>query len=98
MSQKNSTSLHHFKPLTKEAVRLAASQLMERFGSTTTLEVKNVLRASEYIAFQDDISGCMDELAEEEFWYFDCNGTFRTYRKTFPISENERMVLVIYPN
>ena len=98
MVQQNAVSLRNFKPLTKEAVRLVAHQLMTYFGSTTTLDVKNALRSADYIAYQADISACMDELAEEELWYFDCNGTYRTYRQTFPFGENERMVLLVCPN
>ena len=90
-------NLEELKPLTKEAVRLVSNTLMNHFGSTTTLEVKNALRASDYIAIQADISEMMNELCEEEDWYYDCNGTFRTYRKTYPFGDG-RMVLLVNPN
>lgn len=76
MLQKN-----YLSPLTKSAVRSAAIRLMERNYSATTLEVKQLLRTKNFWAIQSTISRWMDELAEEEDWYFASYKHQRTYFK-----------------
>jgi hypothetical protein len=68
-------------PLTKQAVKDAAEQLMNQNGQTTTLEVKTALRSQGYFAKQEAVSVLMDELCQELSWEFVYNGTFRVYRK-----------------
>jgi len=72
---------NHLKPLTKEAVRLAARYLMERNYATTAIEVKNLLRTQNYWAIHPTISDFLDKLAEEENWYFITNNYHRNYFK-----------------
>jgi hypothetical protein len=68
-------------PLTKQAVRDAAEQLITQNGQTTTLEVKTALRNLGYFARQSEVSVLMDELCQELSWEFMQNGAFRIYRK-----------------
>lgn len=72
---------NHLKPLTKEAVRTAARRLMERNYTTTAIEVKNLLRTQNYWAIHPTISEFLEELAEEENWYFISNNYQRNYFK-----------------
>lgn len=61
------------------AVLEAALLLMLENGTTTTLEVKQVLRAHGYWAIQADVSVLMQQLAIIHGWdYFD-TGRFRLY-------------------
>lgn len=64
----------------KMAVKQAAEHLMLSNGGTTTLEVKNLLRAQGYEAYQADVSIWMDRLCYELDWVYSCNGRFRSYR------------------
>ena len=68
------------KTLTKEAVKGAAENLIETFGSTTTLDVKNKLRQTGFQAFQNEVSTLMDAVTAEERWQFNHNGRYRVYR------------------
>ena len=72
---------NHLKSLNKEAVRTAAIRLMEQNYTTTTLEVKQLLRSQNYWAIQATISRWMDELAEEEDWYYETYNNYRNYFK-----------------
>jgi len=72
---------NHLKTLDKNAVRVAAIQLMERNYTTTTLEVKQLLRSQNYWAIQGTISRWMDELAQEEDWHFEHINHHRNYFK-----------------
>ncbi len=67
------------KNLTKVAVMVAAIDLMKDNEITTTLEVKEALRAEGYFAKQSEVSKLMFEIAGEEGWEIDENGTYRTY-------------------
>lgn len=67
------------KVLNNETVRIVAVELMEQNGTTSTLNVKKVLRAMGFWAIQTDISARMKEICEQEEWHFTCNGTYRTY-------------------
>jgi hypothetical protein len=67
------------KTLNKEIVKKVAENLLIANGKTTTLEVKNKLRARNYFALQIDISILLDHISEEEGWYYDYNGVYRTY-------------------
>lgn len=68
------------KNLTKDAVKEAAEHLMEAFGTTTTLDVKNRLRQLSFQAFQAEVSNFMETLTNEEQWRFNHNGRYRVYR------------------
>lgn len=68
------------KTLTKEAVKGAAENLIETFGTTTTLDVKNKLRQTGFQAFQNEVSTLMDTVTAEERWQFNHNGRYRVYR------------------
>ena len=68
------------KNLTKDAVKEAAEHLIEAFGTTTTLDVKNRLRQVGFQAFQAEVSDFMDILTSEEQWRFNHNGRYRVYR------------------
>lgn len=62
------------------AVKQVAEHLMLTNLETTTLEVKKVLRAAGFIAFQGDVSHIMDVLSKRsDNWRYICNGEFRTY-------------------
>ena len=56
------------KPVNKKNVKTIASYLMNKYGSTTAIDVKNRLRNIGYKAFQADISAWMEELSQEENW------------------------------
>jgi hypothetical protein len=67
------------KSLTKQDVKDAAVKLMEEHDSTTTLDVKNALRAEGFWATQNQVSEIMDEIYSEENWdYANPNG-YREY-------------------
>jgi len=68
------------KNLTKNAVKEAAEHLIEAFGTTTTLDVKNRLRQQGFQALQAEVSNLMDTLTDEEQWRFNHNGRYRVYR------------------
>ena len=72
---------NHLKTLDKNTVRTAAIQLMERNYTTTTLEVKQLLRSQNYWAIQGTISRWMDELTQEEDWYYEHINHHRNYFK-----------------
>lgn len=67
------------KKLSKEAVCEIAEMLISKHGSTTTLDVKNHLRTRGYEAFQNEVSGFMQSLANEESWNFNNNGRYKIY-------------------
>lgn len=72
---------NHLKPLNKNAVRTAALRLMERNYTTTMMEVRRLLRAQNYWAVECSINKWLEELAEEEGWYFVNNNYERNYFK-----------------
>ncbi len=67
--------------ITKQDVLAVAADLINQNGSTTTLEVKSVLRKNGFTARQTEVSNFMDELAkiDDEFAIVSDNGTYRTY-------------------
>ncbi len=67
------------KTLNKKIVKKVAEKLLINNGKTTTLEVKNKLRARNYFALQADISQFLAHISEEEGWSYDDNGVYRTY-------------------
>lgn len=71
----------YFMNITKQDVLAVAADLINQNGSTTTLEVKNVLRAANKKAFQTEVSAFMDELAnvDNEIAVLSDNGIYRTY-------------------
>jgi predicted DNA-binding WGR domain protein len=72
--------LTEMKALDKAAVLAAAEELMSKFGTTTTLDVKNRLRNNGFMASQAEVSQWMDVLAREENWAFAQQNNFRVYR------------------
>jgi hypothetical protein len=81
----NPSSIVLYKKLTTRAVRHAAELLMRQNGSTSTLEVKMLLRTQLYMAFQNDVSSKMTSLATQCGWNHTFNGTFNEYR-LFPLT------------
>jgi len=67
------------KLLTWEAVRAEAARQLYAHGSTTTLDVKEALRADGYWATQTDVSYLLANLAQFEGWAWRYNGHHRTY-------------------
>jgi hypothetical protein len=68
------------KTLTKVAVLVMAVDLMKDNNSTTTLDVKNALRAEGYFAKQQDVSDFMYKIAQEEKWNInESNGIYRVF-------------------
>jgi len=67
--------------ITKQDVLAVAADLINKNGSTTTLEVKNALRAANKKAFQTEVSAFMDEITnvDKEFVILGDNGIYRTY-------------------
>lgn len=63
----------------KIEIKLTAERLMSASGQTTTLHVKNHLRNRGFLAFQNEISAIMTQLAEEHNWSHFHNGQFRIY-------------------
>lgn len=67
------------KNLTKSDVFDVATDLIEENGSTTTLDVKNELRARGFFAKQADVSEHMLAIADSENWNFTYTGVHRQY-------------------
>jgi len=67
------------KNLSKEAVKQTAEELINDDGCTTVLDVKIALRAEGYFAKQGEVSALLFEIANEEGWVIEENGTYRTY-------------------
>lgn len=63
----------------KIEIKLTAERLMNSSGQTTTLQVKNQLRNRNFLAFQNEISEIMEQLANENNWHHVHNGQFRIY-------------------
>jgi len=57
-------------------------------GKTTTLDVKNHLRNRGFLAFQNEISALMEQLAHEDNWKCVHNGRFRIY--SLPVQQSTR--------
>lgn len=70
---------NQFKALNNETVRVVALELMEQNDTTTTLEVKNILRSMGFWAIQSDIAARMNEICVQERWRYTYNGKYRTY-------------------
>jgi hypothetical protein len=70
-------------------VLAVASQLLQQSGTTTTLDVKNLLRDGGFRAFQVDVSLAMDRLAIQENWNWTFNGTFRVFEQPIGLSDDE---------
>ena len=68
------------KSLTKEAVKETAEGLMKKNGSTTTLDVKNTLRANDYWCVQSEVSSMLQTVSAEEGWdYSNPSGQYNEY-------------------
>lgn len=65
--------------ISSTAVKLAALLLIEINESTTTLDVKNLLRDNNVHATQDQVSDLMEQAANELPLDFTTNGVYRTY-------------------
>lgn len=68
-----------YTPISSTAVKLAALLLIEINESTTTLDVKNLLRDQNVQANQDQVSALMEQAADELPLEFTTNGVYRTY-------------------
>ena len=58
-----------FQPLDQESVRIVAVELMEKNVTTTSSDVKEVLRAMGYWALSVEVENCMRDLCEREGWF-----------------------------
>ncbi|WP_338762542.1 hypothetical protein WAF17_17815 [Bernardetia sp. ABR2-2B] len=67
------------KTLSLIDIQLVAHEHFKKRGFTTTLDVKNELRKKGFHAIQSEVSLWMDELATDEEWDYESNGTFRMY-------------------
>jgi hypothetical protein len=67
------------KTIDKLAVLSVASVMLDQQPEVTTLEVKEKLRAQGFWAKQRDISTHMAELAQEQGWKSQDNGTHKVY-------------------
>ncbi len=65
--------------LTVDAVRNIAEELMTKYGNTTTLDVKNLLRNRNFFATQQEVSGYMDTLSTTEQWHHTQKNGYRVY-------------------
>ncbi|MGK0366725.1 MAG: hypothetical protein ACI85O_003800, partial [Saprospiraceae bacterium] len=65
-------------------IKLTAERLMSTSGQTTTLHVKDHLRTRGFLAFQNEISAFMVQLADENNWLHVHNGQFRIYSLPAP--------------
>jgi hypothetical protein len=63
----------------KIEIKLTAERLMSASGQTTTLQVKNHLRNRGFLAFQNEVSAIMGQLAGENNWRHVHNGQYRIY-------------------
>lgn len=68
----------------KIEIKITAERLMSAGGQTTTLHVKNHLRNRGFLAFQNEVSGIMGQLAGENSWNHAHNGQFRVYSLPSP--------------
>lgn len=80
--------------ITKQDVLAVAADLINKNGSTTTLEVKNALRAANKKAFQTEVSAFMDEITnvDKEFTVLSDNGIYRTYGAVTPTLQPVKLV------
>lgn len=67
------------KTADRSAVQQYAEALMNANGTTTTLDVKNAMRADGYWCDQSEISKHMYDLSGELGWSAQSNGTYNTY-------------------
>ena len=67
------------KNITREVVADVARDLINRLGSTTSLDVKNELRNMGYYAVQSDVSSLLDETANTQGWHHKVDGDHRIY-------------------
>lgn len=74
------------KKIDKSIVQHHAEALMNKNGSTTTLDVKTALRQGGYFAEQNVVSDFMTELKAELDWDSSSNGKFNTYSIPDPIT------------
>jgi hypothetical protein len=91
-------------PLTLEAVIETASELIEKYEYTTTLDVKSCLRDQDYDARQVDVSNFMEQIRREQLikglaFEISEEGLFREYfiDKTLSDVEEEENTSVSTP-
>jgi predicted DNA-binding WGR domain protein len=77
------------QPLTIDAVRNIAEELMTKHGNTTTLDVKNLLRNRNYFATQQEVSAHMDTLTRTDSWKYSQKTGYRVY--SLPADTNNIM-------
>lgn len=70
-------------------VSSTAEELIEKNGSTTTLDVKNALRNKNYHATQSEVSSFMSRMAIEESLHTNQNQNFKIY--SFGIDSKEKI-------
>ncbi|TAE47139.1 MAG: hypothetical protein EAZ44_01750 [Cytophagia bacterium] len=70
-------------------VSSVAEELIEKNGSTTTLDVKNALRNKNYQATQNEVSGFMSRMAIEESLHTNQNQNFKIY--SFAMDSKEKL-------
>jgi hypothetical protein len=75
------------KEITKDVVKEIAADLIRRYGSASTLEVKNRLREMNYLALHYDVTVFLDMIRREENWCCESNGSLMVYY--FPNSTHE---------
>lgn len=71
--------------INKEIVKKAAEHLILTNGQTTTLEVKEYLRNQNFVAFQNEVSTILEDIAIEQDWFFEFNGTYRVFAFQEPL-------------
>lgn len=67
------------KPINEQLIKETAMSLIQKCGSTTTLDIKKELRKQKYWATQRDISQIMMKFANDGIFSFTDNGMYRTY-------------------
>ena len=83
------------KPIDKNIVKSAALFLIDKYGSTTAIDVKNRLRNTGYQAFKADVSTFMDELSNEENWKTSQVHNYTVYQ---PTTEANRLIAKKIPS
>ncbi|TAE74631.1 MAG: hypothetical protein EAZ85_04230 [Bacteroidetes bacterium] len=68
-------------------VLVVAEELIEKNGSTTTLDVKNLLRQRNFQASQNEVSSFMNQISARESWQSTQNSNFKVY--SFGVDSNQ---------
>jgi hypothetical protein len=85
------------KQITKDIVKDAAiKSASSNNGEVTNLTIKQILRNDGYEVYQNQVSGYMSELENEENWRSTNNGIYRTF--IIPSTSNLLLTSPITPN